>query len=113
MDITVQRNIFPPIFTNNDVIRIVIQENTAVGTLIADVNATDADPDAPNNVFSYSGIGDGDATTYFFVNPVDGKITLLKSVNGSRISGFRVSVKAYFDCSLLFRMIFIIATRYE
>ncbi|XP_046579033.1 protocadherin Fat 4-like [Haliotis rubra] len=94
VDITVQRNIFPPVFTNNDVIRVVIQENTAVGTLIADVNATDADPDAPNNVFSFSGIGDGDATTYFFVNPVDGRITLLKPVNGSSIYGFRLIVQA-------------------
>ena len=41
--INVQRNVFPPIFTNNNNIQTSISETAFVGTFIVDLNATDAD----------------------------------------------------------------------
>ena len=46
---------------------------------------------APNNEFQFSAVGDGDATTYFFVNPLDGRVTLLRSVENTGVSGYQVS----------------------
>lgn len=43
--ITVRRNLQTPRFTNLNTIRVVIPETAAVGTFIADLNATDSDTD--------------------------------------------------------------------
>ena len=49
-------------------------------------------PQAPNNEFQFSAVGDGDATIYFFVNPLDGRVTLLRSVLDTGVSGYQVSL---------------------
>jgi len=41
--ITVNRNTFPPIFTNQNNLQVSISESTAPGTFIVDLNATDSD----------------------------------------------------------------------
>ena len=43
--IFVRRNLVAPTFINVDTVRVVIPENAAVGTFIADLNATDSDTD--------------------------------------------------------------------
>ncbi|KAK3089813.1 hypothetical protein FSP39_006721 [Pinctada imbricata] len=93
VDITVRRNLFPPVFINS-FIQITIPEGTAVGTFVTNVTATDADVEAPNNVVRYDVIGENDAPTYFYVNPVDGTITLLRSVLNTGASGYRLRVRA-------------------
>ncbi|KAL8559117.1 hypothetical protein ACOMHN_046165 [Nucella lapillus] len=90
--ITVRRNLFSPRFTNNT-LRVTIAETAAVGTFIADLNATDSDTDSPNNQFQFSLVGDGDSLTYFFVNPLDGRVTLLQSVENTNTSGYRLRVR--------------------
>ncbi|XP_076458559.1 protocadherin Fat 1-like [Babylonia areolata] len=91
--ITVRRNLFPPRFTNVNTVRVTIPETAAVGTFIADLNATDSDTDSPNNQFQFSLVGDGDSLTYFFVNPLDGRVTLLQSVENTLASGYRLRVR--------------------
>ena len=88
--ITVRRNLFAPVFTNMERIGVVILENLVAGSFIAKVKATDADPDAPSNEVTYVITGAADAGRYFYVNPVDGRVTLLQSVVGTAVNGYRV-----------------------
>ena len=46
--INVNRNIFPPVFTNNNNIGVTISESAFVGSFIVDLNATDADVTVSN-----------------------------------------------------------------
>ena len=50
---------------------------------------------APENTVRYQIIGDGNAPTYFYINPVDGVITLLQSVEFTQTSFYRVSLLLY------------------
>ncbi|KAJ8316548.1 hypothetical protein KUTeg_005899, partial [Tegillarca granosa] len=67
LNITVQRNLFPPVFSHSDIT-------------------------APNNVIRYSAIGDADAPNYFYVNPIDGRVTLLNSVLNTGRSGYSIII---------------------
>ncbi|KAJ8318063.1 hypothetical protein KUTeg_003154 [Tegillarca granosa] len=91
LNITVQRNLFPPVFSHSD-ITVTIPETASIGSFIADTNATDADTEAPNNVIRYSAIGDADAPNYFYVNPIDGRVTLLNSVLNTGRSGYSIII---------------------
>ena len=55
--ITVRRNLRTPLFTNTNTIRVVIPENAAIGTFIADLNATDSDTDVSGVWFVVVGLG--------------------------------------------------------
>ncbi|RUS85645.1 hypothetical protein EGW08_006591, partial [Elysia chlorotica] len=92
--INVRRNLFAPRFTTNTLIRVTIPRLTAVGTSITNVNAEDDDESAPNNVVRYSSIGDNEAPEFFYVNPISGEITLLKSIGNTLQSGYVLRVEA-------------------
>ncbi|XP_041364041.1 cadherin-23-like [Gigantopelta aegis] len=94
IEITVRRNLFAPVFTNAEAIRVVILENLVAGSFIADVKATDSDADPPNNVVTYVITGAAEAGRYFFINPVDGRVSLLQSVVGTAVNGYRLVIEA-------------------
>ncbi|XP_041363172.1 uncharacterized protein LOC121378881 isoform X2 [Gigantopelta aegis] len=78
LSINVTRNFYDPVFKNN-LIRRNIQETTEVGTVIATVNATDADKIAPNNQVKYEIVG-GTGVGFFLIHPDKGNVILIKSV---------------------------------
>lgn len=45
---------------------------------------------APENTVRYEIVGENDAPNYFFINPLDGVITLLRSVQNTQTSFYRV-----------------------
>lgn len=62
--------------------------------MVIDLNATDADVDSPNNVFTYVIVGENQASSFFFINPTTGQITLSASVLNNNLNGFRIIVQA-------------------
>ncbi|KAL5018737.1 hypothetical protein ScPMuIL_004459 [Solemya velum] len=92
--VTVLKNNFPPIFDNLDFIRLQIFETFTIGGVVTDVNATDADDTVPENVISYSIIGDNQAPEYFIINPQTGVIRLAKSVLQPAANFYRIQVQA-------------------
>ncbi|WAQ96421.1 FAT4-like protein [Mya arenaria] len=92
--ITVRRNTFPPVFTNANNLQATISEDAFAGSFIVQLTATDDDENAPDNVVRYEIVGDGQAPNYFYINPVDGRISLLASVENTATSFYKIQVRA-------------------
>ncbi|XP_046564129.1 protocadherin Fat 1-like, partial [Haliotis rubra] len=91
--ISVTRNFFAPVFSNSRV-QETIPETTPVGTTVTTLTASDRDTVAPNGNFQYrlvSGTGVG----FFYVDPNNGQVVLLRSVDGlSTLRFFTLNVEA-------------------
>jgi protocadherin Fat 4 len=87
--IEVKRNENGPIFSRNTY-NIPASETMALGTFVAQVNATDDDGDA----IQYSISGDSSAQQFFFINPVTGRITLKRQLTEDTNTNYNIRVRA-------------------
>ncbi|XP_046583227.1 cadherin-23-like [Haliotis rubra] len=91
MDIQVIRNLATPVFSNSFIERN-INENYPVGGLITILNATDSDPQAPNNVLIYLALNPS-STDYLYVNPINGAVRTQRSFIGSTVRQYDFLVR--------------------
>ena len=93
VQITVIRNLIAPRFlTDNE--RVSIPDNAAPGTFVAKMEAEDLDREAPNNEIEFEIDPEGEARTYFYINPESGEITVLKSILETSVNLYRIKVIA-------------------
>ena len=101
--ITVQRDIFPPVFTQAGYTASVSQ-TFPVGGSITSVSATDADGDA----MQYALLGNGDALQYFYVTPSGGEVILTRPLSGTSDSSFTVGLySAQFSIVIILNLLVI------
>lgn len=95
VDITVQRNLFTPSFTNLTY-ETTILETQAIGTTVIRLLATDQDSNRPHNVTSFAMIDNNNnnfARNFFFVESNTGAITIRQSLLNDQTSTSRFQVK--------------------
>ncbi|KFD67683.1 hypothetical protein M514_08537 [Trichuris suis] len=71
-----------------------ISELMPPGSSVVQVSATDRDIMAPNNVVSYRLVGDEEAAQFFKVDPASGLVTVARSLLGTGIEKFTLSIEA-------------------
>nr|XP_022907030.1 cadherin-99C-like [Onthophagus taurus] len=88
------RNDIPPVFT---IIPqpIMLEDDTAIGTAIYDLVATDSDGTAPGNKVRYEIIGRGKATKYFQIDPDSGQLKVTNDLKKEVDTEYQVDVRAY------------------
>ncbi|KAL5018742.1 hypothetical protein ScPMuIL_004464 [Solemya velum] len=94
VQITVQRNLASPVFSPARDLSTTIPETMPPGDVVINVNASDADQFAPNNLISYSIIGNNDDPNFFFIDQESGVITLRKSVLNTGKNLYQLRVQA-------------------
>ncbi|XP_074647695.1 protocadherin gamma-B4-like [Tubulanus polymorphus] len=92
--ITINRNLDAPTFGNQRFLTISIPETFQLGQTIKQMVATDADPQAPNNVVRYSVTGQADALPFFDILPDSGDVYAKKSLTTAPRDQYIVQVKA-------------------
>ncbi|KAL3878042.1 hypothetical protein ACJMK2_035678, partial [Sinanodonta woodiana] len=85
----VNRNPNPPVF-NPNVYRVTLTENTVIGTLVVDTNATDLDRD----ILVYSIQGDITVNQLFYINPDNGAIYLKAFLTSTSLNQLTFNVNA-------------------
>ncbi|KAF4523016.1 hypothetical protein B566_EDAN007446 [Ephemera danica] len=70
------RNDIPPVFTSVPPGPVTINDDVAIGYVVASLTATDSDGTSPNNKVRYELIGRGKASKYFQVDPDRGTISV-------------------------------------
>ncbi|XP_060080745.1 protocadherin Fat 4-like, partial [Ylistrum balloti] len=92
--VSVERNERDPSFLHSTSLNVNIPENLPVGSFVADINATDADAFAPNNLLQYviTG-GTNNGQQFFFIDQQSGIVYLTQSV-ASGASNFQLTIVA-------------------
>jgi hypothetical protein len=71
-----------------------VKENSASGTAVGTVSATDGDATAPNNVIASYAITNGNTGSVFAINPTTGAITVVGSIDREATATFALTVTA-------------------
>ncbi|XP_078316513.1 protocadherin Fat 4-like isoform X2 [Crassostrea virginica] len=91
--INVIRNLFPPVFQGEPYIS-TLTFNSASGTSVLQVTATDADSQGPYNAVTYSILGDATAQTLFSINPSSGLISTRQSLLNNNVERISILIMA-------------------
>lgn len=84
-------NEFPPVF-NESFYEAMVTENTANGTFVAAVFASDKDAEPPNNLIEYS--LEGNRSSVFAIDPMRGVVTVSGEVDWEQGAEFNITVIA-------------------
>ncbi|GAB0100467.1 Cadherin-99C [Sergentomyia squamirostris] len=87
-------NDIPPVFVSVPE-PITVNDDQAIGTIVASMPAIDGDGTAPGNVVRYEIVGRGKALKYFSVDPDTGVIRLRDELNKDDDTEYQVDVKAF------------------
>ncbi|KAK3745550.1 hypothetical protein RRG08_040225, partial [Elysia crispata] len=90
--LTVKRNLYGPRCRSQSLVNIPYTQET--GVILAYVNATDDDDQAPMNQIRYSLVNQGNILQYFSIDPNTAAVSLKTQLPPNGISGFQIQVLA-------------------
>ena len=88
--ITVDRNLNTPTFVDNNYAE-TIPDYYAIGTSVITVEARDSDITSPENVVSYTVVGQSGQFSMFSIHPITGVITTNRLLTLDNVNNYRVS----------------------
>lgn len=74
---------------------IIVRDDQAIGTKIAEVLAEDKDASYPNNAIRYELVGQEEALPYFSIDPQYASVIIKKSLKNISIQAFRLDIRAH------------------